>query len=187
MLLGKLVRLRALEQHDYGVLAEWLNDPDVMVYWGRPGNTVSVEEVARQEQHNAARGNSRKYIIETLGGRPIGQIDYYDLDWQARSAWTSIMVGEREFWSGGYGTDAMRTLIAYLIDEMGLHRVALTVHRTNERAQKSYRKNGFVEEGVLRDWAFFGGQWIDGIIMAVLEPDIRHLAAFEPVEQSASE
>src|SRR5450759_3243898 len=73
MLLGKLVRLRALEQHDYGVLAEWLNDPDVMVYWGRPGNTVSVEEVARQEQHNAARGNSRKYIIETLGGRPSGR------------------------------------------------------------------------------------------------------------------
>jgi RimJ/RimL family protein N-acetyltransferase len=173
MLVGTRVRLRALDPSDFPLLTHWLNDSDVMVYWGRPGNTVSVSEVAAQEERNAARGNSRKYIIETTDGVPIGQIDYYDLDWQARSAWISIMIGHPDYWGGGYGTDAMRTLLTYLFRQLGLHRVALTAHAGNERARKSYRKNGFVEEGVLRDWAYFNDAWEDGVLMSVLAGDFE--------------
>ncbi|HLJ65769.1 MAG TPA: GNAT family protein [Chloroflexota bacterium] len=168
MLCGKLVELRALETGDFPVLARWLNDAGVMLYWGRPGNTVAPEEVAADEVRNAARGTSRKYIIQTPEGRPIGQIDYYDLDWQARSAWVSILIGDPDFWGGGYGTDAMRALLTHLFDQMGLHRVALTVHETNARAQRSYAKNGFKAEGILRDWAFFNGKWVNGVVMSVL-------------------
>lgn len=171
MLQGTKVRLRALEPADYPTLARWLNDAGVMVFWGHPGNTVTIADVSRQEEANAARGTSRKYIIETFEGQSVGQIDYYDLDWQARSCWVSIMIGERDFWSGGYGTDAMQTLLSYLFDQLGLHRIGLTVHASNERARRSYAKSGFREEGVLRDWAFFNGAWVDGILMSVLEDD----------------
>ena len=171
MLRGNLVELRAIEPSDYPTLARWLNDAAVMVYWGRPGNTVSVEEVAADEARQAARGTSRKYIVQTVEGRPIGQIDYYDLDWQARSAWVSVMIGEPDYWGGGYGTDAMRTLLAYLFRQLGLHRVALTVHASNERAQRSYAKCGFQIEGRLRQWAYFDGAWVDGMLMSVLEAD----------------
>lgn len=171
MLVGQKVKLRAVEPGDYKLVAQWMNQAGVMLYWGRPGNTESLQEVARREEAEASRGNSRKYIIETKDGHPIGQIDYYDLDWQNRNAWTSILVGDPDYWGGGYGTDAMRTLLSYLFDQLGLHRVVLTVHSSNERAQRSYAKNGFVSEGVLRDWAYFDGDWHDGIIMAVLAAD----------------
>lgn len=171
MLLGTKVRLRAIEPSDYALLAHWLNDAEVMVYWGRPGNTASVPEVSRDEEAQAARGSSRKYIIETLEGVAIGQIDYYDLDWRNRSVWVSIMVGDPDYWSGGYGTDAMRTLLTHLFRQLGLHRVALTVHESNGRAIHSYRKNGFVPEGTLREWAYFDGAWVNGILMAVLSSD----------------
>lgn len=177
MISGTRVDLRAVESYDIPVLTRWLNDADVMLYWGRPGNTVSQVEVEAQERVNAARGNSRKYIIQTKAGEAIGQIDYYDLDWQNRSAWTSIMVGEKEYWSGGYGTDAMRTLLGYLFHQLGLHRVVLTVHASNVRAQRSYAKNGFVSEGVLREWAHFDGAWVDGVIMAVLSQDFEQVIA----------
>lgn len=173
MLIGDRVRLRAVQPSDYPLLAQWLNDSRVMLYWGRPGNTVSVAEVARLEETEAARGNSRKYVIEVDGDRAIGQIDYYDLDWRVRSAWVSILIGDEEYWSGGYGTDAMRTLLRYLFDQLALHRVTLTVHESNARAQRSYEKNGFVREGVMRDWAYFDGHWENGVVMAVLEGDYR--------------
>lgn len=181
MLVGQKVRLRALESSDYPLLTRWLNDTEVMVYWGRPGNTVSLAEVARDEEMKSLRGNSRKYAIEALDGTAVGQIDYYDLDWQARSAWTSIVLGEREYWGGGYGTDAMRTLLTFLFFDLGLHRVTLTTHVTNERAQRSYRKNGFVPEGRMRDWAFFGGEWVDGILMSVIDRDFRALVGDSPM------
>jgi RimJ/RimL family protein N-acetyltransferase len=175
MIRGERVNLRAVEPTDYPLLTRWLNDPDVMIHWGRPGNTVSHEEVESAERAEASRPNSRKYIIETRDRAPIGQIDYYDLDWQNRSAWVSIMIGDPEFWSGGYGTDAMRALLNYLFRQLALHRVALTAHESNERALRSYAKNGFVREGTLRDWAFFDGGWVNGVMMSVLRDDFLRL------------
>lgn len=177
MISGTRVNLRAVEVADYPLLARWLNDPDVMVHWGRPGNTVSLEEVERSEQAQASRSNSRKYIIETKDGGAIGQIDYYDLDWQNRSAWVSIMIGETDYWSGGYGTDAMHALLHYLFLQLDLHRVALTAHESNVRAQRSYAKSGFVVEGTLRDWAYFDDHWVNGVLMGVLKADFLRLSA----------
>lgn len=171
MLNGDRVRLRAIGQADYPLLARWLNDPEIMYFWGRPGNTQSLAEIAREEDEKALRSSSKKFIIETLGDEPavIGQIDYYDLDWPYRSAWTSIMIGDPQYLGGGYGTDAMHVLLRYLFADLGLHRISLTVHADNVRAQRSYAKNGFVEEGRLRDWQFFDGRWHDGIMMSVLD------------------
>lgn len=180
MIRGTRVNLRAVEPSDYLLLARWLNDPDVMVNWGRPGNTLSLQEVEQSERSQAARSNSRKYIIETSDGTPIGQIDYYDLDWQNRSAWVSIMIGEPEYWSGGYGTDAMRALLGYLFRQLDLQRVALTAHESNVRAQRSYAKNGFVAEGTLRDWAFFDGTWVNGVLMSVLKDEFLALVVGTP-------
>jgi RimJ/RimL family protein N-acetyltransferase len=169
MLSGQKVNLRALEPSDYELIWRWMNDTVSMVYWGRPGNTVSLSEIARQEDSQALRGNSRKYMVETKDGAAIGIVDYYDLDWQARSAWVSILIGEEDFWGGGYGTDAMRTLLAYLFRQLGLHRITLTTHESNERAQRSYEKSGFVREGILRDWAYFNDRWVNGVLMSVLD------------------
>lgn len=171
MLKGTLVNLRAVEPNDYRLLWQWVNDPEVMVYWGRPGNTESLSEVSRLEETQAARGTSRKYIVETHDGLAIGQVDYYDLNWQARSAWTSIMIADPGYWGGGYGTDAMRTLLKYLFTQLGLHRVSLSAHVSNARAIRSYEKNGFAIEGTLREWAFFDGAWVDGVLMSVLDRD----------------
>lgn len=182
MLVGSKVRLRSVEPTDYPILARWLNDSGVMVYWGRPGNTESLAAVRSHEEANSARTNSRKYMIDTEAGETIGQIDYYDLDWQARSAWVSIMIGDPAYWSGGYGSDAMRTLLRYLFSQLGLHRIVLTVHETNERAIRSYRRSGFVEEGVLRDWAYFNGRWTNGVIMSVLKDDFLALPGEAPAK-----
>lgn len=169
MLFGTKVTLRAVEPADYPLLHRWLNDPEVMQFWGRAGNTASLSEVRVDEERQAARGTSRKYMIELPDvSEPIGQIDYYDLDLVARSAWTSIMIGDRRYWSGGYGTDAMAALLEYLFQEMGLHRVALTTLASNTRARRSYEKNGFVVEGVLREWMYVEGEFADGVLMAVL-------------------
>lgn len=175
MLVGRLVNLRAVEPSDYPVLARWYNDPGVMKYWGHPGQTLSLRQVSEREEQEARRGTSRKYIIELKDARAIGQIDYYELDWRVRSCSVSIMIADPDYWGGGYGTDAMRTLLEYLFAEMGLHRISLNVHATNARAKRSYEKNGFQEEGVMRDWAFFEGRWVDGILMAVLAPEFDAL------------
>lgn len=50
----------------------------------------------------------------------------------------------------GHGTEAMRTLLAYLTGERGHHRVILGTSIHNEAALRSYEKAGFQRVGITR-------------------------------------
>ena len=43
------------------------------------------------------------------------------------------------------------SLLKICFDDLGAHRVELFVFEDNERAHRAYLKNGFVEEGIVRD------------------------------------
>jgi RimJ/RimL family protein N-acetyltransferase len=51
----------------------------------------------------------------------------------------------------GTGSRLLRALLKICFDDLGAHRVELFVFEDNERAHRAYLKNGFVEEGIVRD------------------------------------
>src|SRR5262245_4884017 len=51
----------------------------------------------------------------------------------------------------GVGSVLLQSLLKICFDELGAHRVELFVFEDNERAYRAYLKNGFVEEGIVRD------------------------------------
>ena len=53
------------------------------------------------------------------------------------------MIGDRAYWSKGYGTDAVDTLLRYIFTQTTLERVYLHTLDWNYRAQKSFGKSGF--------------------------------------------
>ena len=47
-----------------------------------------------------------RFAIRTLaGGKLIGQVSLWVNSWTHSEAWMGIMIGEREYWDRGYGTD----------------------------------------------------------------------------------
>ncbi|NTU75527.1 MAG: GNAT family N-acetyltransferase [Anaerolineaceae bacterium] len=93
------------------------------------------------------------------------------LNWSARNAWVGIGIGDPEYWGKGFGSDAMRIILRFAFLELNLWRVNLNVFEYNERAQKSYLKVGFREEGRLRQWMRRDGRRWDLIYMGVLRSD----------------
>jgi RimJ/RimL family protein N-acetyltransferase len=59
------------------------------------------------------------------------------------------MIGNRDFWDDGYGTDALSTLVDHVFRTTNVERVHLKTLAHNVRAQKSFRKCGFAECGHL--------------------------------------
>jgi RimJ/RimL family protein N-acetyltransferase len=51
----------------------------------------------------------------------------------------------------GVGSGLLRSLLQTCFDDLAAHRVELLVFTDNERAYRTYLRNGFAEEGVLRD------------------------------------
>jgi RimJ/RimL family protein N-acetyltransferase len=87
------------------------------------------------------------------------------------------MIGEKEYWSKGYGTDAIRTLMRFAFERMNLNRVELSTFDFNERAQACYRKCGFVEEGRRREDRYIDGEYHDLIVMGILRYEWEALTA----------
>ena len=66
-------------------------------------------------------------------------------------------------------SEATRMVLRHAFESLGLHRVSLEVYAFNPRGQRAYEKVGFVREGVRREALRFDGQWVDSILMAVLD------------------
>ena len=57
------------------------------------------------------------------------------------------MIGNRDYWNEGYGTDAVSTLVDYVFNSTKLNRIYLKTLNWNDRAQKCFQKCGFNKYG----------------------------------------
>jgi RimJ/RimL family protein N-acetyltransferase len=66
------------------------------------------------------------------------------------------MIGDREYWNKGYGVEAINALLDIIFNRTSLERVYLNTLNWNTRAQKCFKKCGFVESSkVERDGSVF--------------------------------
>ena len=170
MIEGKIVNLRAQEMSDLERNTRWVNDTEVMRFLGGryPWSLSAEENWMRERTKTPLTYANCGFAIETKEGRHIGNCGIHEASPETRAASVGIMIGEKDCWGQGYGTDAMRTMLRFGFEEMNLHRIELDVYAFNERARASYRKCGFVDEVLKRSEVFREGRYIDVVTMGVL-------------------
>jgi RimJ/RimL family protein N-acetyltransferase len=141
---------------------------------------MSMEEVQRRYRQIRNDPTMELFIIENLQNESIGMLGYDNLSRERRSCRVYIGIGEKQLWSRGYGSDAMRTLLYHQFMDLQLERVYLSVYDFNDRAIASYRKSGYRVDGVRRNVALVDGQWCDSIEMSVTATDFARLFASWP-------
>jgi RimJ/RimL family protein N-acetyltransferase len=102
----------------------------------------------------------RSFAIEDEQGRHIGNVMYYNTDHARGEAEVGISIGEREYWSGGYGSDAVQFVTRALLEDGRLNRLYLHTLDWNKRAQRAFEKAGFT---------ICGTSWRDGHTFIVME------------------
>ena len=125
----------------------WRTDPELARLDATypPSTTFADFEAYYLDELQHPPSDSRRFGIETYDGLHIGNCMYYDLNPYKSEAELGILVGDKDYWNGGYGTEAVTLLLGYLFAEIGLTRVYLKTLDWNVRAQKSFQKCGFVE------------------------------------------
>jgi RimJ/RimL family protein N-acetyltransferase len=174
MIEGELVNLRAREIGDLERNFRWMNDREVTRHLSmRYPISLAAEEVWMREgtARPMAFGDNVFFAIETKGSVHIGNINFHEMSAERRKARLGVVIGDKAYWSKGYGTDAMRTFLRFGFDELNLHRVDLTMDIDNARAIACYRKCGFVEEVRMRQARFVRGECSDQLVMAVLKSE----------------
>jgi RimJ/RimL family protein N-acetyltransferase len=169
-IVGKKIRLRAIERSDIPTFVRWFNDPEVTQYL----ETYMPLSQAQEERWFEAQLEQRDRFIfgvETLDGKLIGNLGLIDIDWKNSHALLGIVLGEKEYWGQGYGTDAITTLLGFAFKQMNLHRVHLPTYEYNKRAIRCYEKCGFTLEGRMRQAHFHDGQYYDELVMGILREE----------------
>jgi RimJ/RimL family protein N-acetyltransferase len=87
------------------------------------------------------------FAIETLTGLHIGNCSYYDISKNRDEAQLGIMIGNRDYWDKGYGTEVVTTLLGHIFRTTGIKRVYLKTLLSNVRAQRCFQKCGFTHYG----------------------------------------
>jgi aminoglycoside 6'-N-acetyltransferase len=153
---GRLVTLRPVRADDLPYLHEILDEPEVST-WRRRTEWERVDELG-----------AVTFAIE-LDRRVVGCIQYTEeTDPDYRAAAVDIFVSAAVH-GRGVGSDAMRTLIAWLIDVRGHHRLTVDPATANERAVHVYRALGFRPVGVLRRYERVeGGEHRDALLLDLL-------------------
>jgi RimJ/RimL family protein N-acetyltransferase len=169
LLQGEKVRLRAPERMDIPAFLRWLNDQDVTEF-------LDIEPPMGMEQEEAwfdslRNSDTEVFSIETHDGELVGNIGLMKFDWVARKVTIGIVIGEKSHWGSGYGSDAVKTLLRYLFDELNMNRVYLEVDTANQRAVRCYEKCGFVREGILRQVRWKRGRFKDNYAMSILKDE----------------
>ena len=171
MLHGELVRLRPIEREDLPNYLRWINDPDVLAYFGTylPYNMVKEESWFERMNQDASVLN---FAIE-YEGQHVGGCGFVNINHRHQSSEVGLFIGEKSFWDKGLGQDTLRVMLDYGFDFLNLHRIYLRVFVENERGVHAYEKVGFVHEGRFREAEWRHGRWQDMLIMSVLRPEWR--------------
>jgi RimJ/RimL family protein N-acetyltransferase len=177
LLRGETVRLAAANpETDSEAVAAWSRDAELLrMFDTRPARHWTprgMTEVTLQLQGENDQVNEYPFAIRRLADDQLLGIASLDVEsWPRRDAWVAIAIGERANWSQGYGSEAMRLLLRFAFAELNLARVSLVVFGYNERAQRSYLKVGFKEEGRQRERIRRDGQRYDMVFMSVLRDE----------------
>ncbi|GMU41766.1 MAG: hypothetical protein AMXMBFR23_26320 [Chloroflexota bacterium] len=143
---GRLVRLREKTIEDAERDYAWRCDPELAQFDAARPLTVRFSNfvATMREELQYPTIHRRTFGIEDAAtGRHIGNVMYYGYDAFALEAELGITIGDRDYWERGYGTDAVRTMLRYLFDEMRLRRVYLHTLSWNYRAQAAFKRAGF--------------------------------------------
>lgn len=172
-ILGEKVVLRAMTGEDNALLLEMINDPETEKMLGGSSFPVSAEGQASWIAAQSGRTDILRCIIadRNTPEKGIGTVILSDIDSKNGTAQVHIKLAGSSR-GGGYGTDALNTVVEYAFRHMRLHCVYAQVLSYNERSQKLFQKCGFVKEGVLRARVFKDGLYVDVLSYSCLNDDV---------------
>lgn len=169
---GTDVRLCTIETRHLSKLRTWINSEDI-----RNGlnKILPVTPQAHHEWFQKLVNNKKQisFAAEILSFPPrlIGATFLREIDYYNRRATMLAFIGDLPHRNSGFGRQAVNLTLKYGFDYLNLHRISLLVKTYNKQAIGCYEVCGFQEEGILRDYFYFNGEYHNAYIMSILREE----------------
>jgi RimJ/RimL family protein N-acetyltransferase len=166
------VKIRRATEDDLDFLVSLLNEADVEPFLAasRPRDRDSIlAEILESERSPDEKG---VFVIETDEG-PAGTMAFTLANQRSRIARLGGLAVHPDFRGRRLSDQAAREFQRHLIFDLGFHRLELECYGFNERAIRHAERSGFVREGVKRKAYERNGEWVDGVLFALIREDLE--------------
>lgn len=162
--------LRPVEATDLSWIKNLRNDDTT---WSQLGNFAFINDERQARWFERINGTDAiEYLVFGHKKDNLGLVRLTDIDRINRSMCVGgDILPERR--GQGHAEHMYRLIFKLGFDIWGLHRLWLLVLSTNDVAKHVYQKLGFVEEGVQRQAIYRQGNFVDYILMSLLENEYK--------------
>lgn len=181
---ARRIGLRQPRWEDLGLFERWAADATLdemvgshLLYLCRHLGPYHPDVVA----HVMYDPNALALLIQPHGADspPVGFLRLYGINLVERFAFLETAVADHRSARAGWGVEASRLLLAYAMDALELTRIEAKVYGYNVLSANALRRNGFREEGVLRQTRHWDGRRWDILVFGILEDELRAQRARE--------
>lgn len=167
---GKKTVLRPFRESDIPLITKWMNDPEVTQFIRsylpitEPEERTWFADLSKRKPYDIVLG------IE-VEGKLIGTMGIHGIKWADRTATTGALIGEKEYWGKGYGTDAKMVLLNYAFNTLNLRKLCSSVIAFNTRSLRYSLHCGYTIEGRKKKQIFRHGRYYDEIMLGLFKND----------------
>lgn len=171
----KDISLRALEPEDLELLYEWENNS---LNW-TISNTITpfskyILKRYLEDSHKSIfeTGQLRLMIVFNTDKITIGTIDIFDFDPLNKRAGLGILIANEAYRRKGLASMALECTIDYCFKTLQLHQLYCNILEENTESIELFKKNGFVQSGIKRDWIKSADQFSDEYLFQLINTSI---------------
>ena len=175
---GTRVYLRTFTPSDLVWLAEWVDDPFLERMVGSEFLHAFKHDWDKAPGfHEAVMHDPTKIVlmVEAYHGwnKPVGVVRLFNIHLLEGYAFLETIITDRRAMRHGFGVEAGKLISYYGVDVLGIRRIEAKAYAYNVLSMNTLRRNGFRQEGVLRQAGFDGTRYWDVVVFGILKDEIE--------------
>lgn len=155
-------------------LHRWQNDEEINLLSAEESATYTEKQTLNRLNRWIANDDETiihfaLYLLKTkefIGFAHIAMINH-----KHKNCKIGIVIGEKQYWGKGLGTECLRRLVRYCFEELDMNRVSSETYSNNPRSCAMLKSAGFALEGVLRQNINKENVFVDEHQYAILHAD----------------
>lgn len=172
LIYGEKIYLRAIEKSDNELLRQLMNDPDTELMLSGKSFPVSGDSQLKWFENLGSSNELRFIIAERASDEAVGTVILSDIDRINGTAEIHIKL-RAESRCKGFGSDCVRTLVGYAVNELRLNCIYANILEYNTASRLMFEKCGFVREGIMRERVYKNGKYVNVLAYSILRDEIR--------------
>lgn len=169
-LLGKNIKLRALEKEDLNFLYQIENNESFwqVSHTQTPFSKYMLKLYLENAHLDIYQAKQLRLIIEENSTNlQVGMIDLFDFNPKHKRAGIGILI-HPDFQEKGYAFEALSLLINYTFTHLDLHQLYANITDDNIKSISLFEKNNFVKTGIKKDWIFTNNNYKNEILYQLI-------------------